>query len=176
MHPRHQGIRSTALWFYLITSWARPAATATAFRSCSWSFVRRDGCSFTIFSPFSVTGGSGWSGRMISVFSTPAWLWCLLTRTYRNQLKSVIHENKKKKKTQKKPKINIAPSVDKGRILIRILVTCPHLQRNKNDKREHLRVCLGELVHILKEWHWCLASGSGPVRLNIPESVPAYHF
>ena len=33
-------------------------------------------------------------------------------------------------------KIIIAPSVDKGRILIRILVTCPHLQRTNNNIHE----------------------------------------
>ncbi len=51
-------------------------------------------------------------------------------------------------------KIKIAPSLDEGRILIRILVTCLHLQRTKNSKAGAIPVCLDELGHILKEWHW----------------------
>ena len=50
-------------------------------------------------------------------------------------------------------KIKIAPSVDKGRILIRILVTCLHLKRTKNDKREQLRVDSVVLGHTLTKRH-----------------------
>ncbi len=34
-------------------------------------------------------------------------------------------------------KIKIFPSVDKGHVLIRILVKCLRLQRTKNDKERH---------------------------------------
>ena len=53
---------------------------------------------------------------------------------------------------QSNPKIKIAPSVDKGRILIRILVTCL-FKGLRMMRREPLRACSGELSHILKEWH-----------------------
>ncbi len=40
--------------------------------------------------------------------------------------------------TTRNAKIKIAQSVDRGRILIRILVTCLYLQRTKNYKQERL--------------------------------------
>ena len=69
-------------------------------------------------------------------------------------------------KSNKNTKIKIAPSVDKGRILIRILVTCLHLQRTKNDKRERLWVCSCDPGYILKEWvrKWL----SSPIYTRMP--------